>query len=110
MEGLWFIGVAVGDQRYLVPRWLLLDTHGSAGRALRAAAGLLPPDGEVWHPVPSVLGVNAARAQCYGRAWQHWVGGGEALYTGSPEGAGVVAAQLGADPFAVTSVLRRHWS
>ncbi|MEZ5093120.1 hypothetical protein [Nocardioides sp.] len=100
----------VADQRYLVPRWVILDGDASVGRALRAAAGLLAPDGEVWHPVPSALGVNARRAQGYARAWQHWVGGGEALYTGSPEGAGVVAAQLGDDPFAVTSVMRRHWS
>lgn len=100
----------VGDQRYVVPRWVVVGADVSATRALRAAAGRLRPDGEVWHPVPAMLGANARRAQGYARAWQHWVGGGEALYTGSPEGAGVLAAQAGADPFAVTSVMRRHWT
>ena len=43
-------------------------------------------------------------------AWHRWVGGGPAVYTGSPEGAGVLAAQRGSDPFDVATVMRRHWT
>jgi hypothetical protein len=32
------------------------------------------------------------------------------LHDSSPEGAGVLAAQRGSDPFDVTAVIRRHWS
>jgi hypothetical protein len=76
--------------------------------ALAALRGVRP-DGEVWHPVPTVLGVNANKAGAYRRAWTRWIGDGRLLFTGSPEGAGVLAAQQGADPFAATTVLRRHW-
>ena len=95
--------------RYVVPRWTLVTVPTGWWAAVRASYGRIAMTGETWHPVPTVLGVNAQRAQAYGRAWAHWVGGGDALYTGSPEGAGVLAAQQGADPFDVTTVLRRHW-
>lgn len=42
-------------------------------------------------------------------ARRRWVGDGSLLCTGSPEGAGVLAAQSGADPFDATTILRRHW-
>lgn len=74
-----------------------------------AALAALRPDGVVWHQVPEALGVNAGRAECLRAAWRHWVGPGELLYTGSPAGAGVLAAQQGSDPFAATTVVRRHW-
>lgn len=97
--------------RYVVPRHVLLDRHRSTAELVRAATGgALEPDGTVWHPVPAVLGVRAERAAAYARAFDHWVGGGEALYTGSPEGAGVLAAQRGSDPFDVATVMRRHWT
>lgn len=95
--------------RYVVPRWTLTSVPGGWWAAVRASFGRIRRTGETWHPVPSVLGVNADRARAYARAWGHWVGGGDAVYTGSPEGAGVLAAQQGADPFDVTTVLRRHW-
>ncbi|GAB2638341.1 DEAD/DEAH box helicase family protein [Nocardioides ginkgobilobae] len=97
--------------RYVVPRHLLLDRPRPTSELVAAARGrLLEPDGTVWHPVPTVLGVRAERAAAYARAFDHWVGGGEALYTGSPEGAGVLAAQRGSDPFDVATVMRRHWT
>ncbi|MCB0905826.1 MAG: DEAD/DEAH box helicase family protein [Nocardioidaceae bacterium] len=96
--------------RYVVPRWTLVTVPTGWWAAVRASYGRITMTGETWHPVPTVLGVNAQRAQAYGRAWVHWVGGGDALYTGSAEGAGVLAAQQGADPFDVTTVLRRHWA
>jgi hypothetical protein len=42
----------------------------------------------VWHPVPSVPGVRAELAQAFAAAWMTWIGGGPAIYTGNPEGAG----------------------
>ncbi len=59
--------------RYVVPRRVLTGPVGNAHGA-RAALGLLRPDGEVWHSVPTVLGTTAARAQAFAAAWDHWVG------------------------------------
>jgi hypothetical protein len=78
-------------------------------RSLWAGFGRLRPDGVVWHAVPSVLGLNAERAAAYAKAWDHWVGGGDPVYTGSPEGQGILAAQQGTDPFAASTVMRRQW-
>ena len=98
--------VAPGPERERsLPSWLP-PRPGARHAALRRVR----PAGMVWHPVPTVLGVNGDRATAYARAWDRWVGGGEPVYTGTPEGAGVLAAQQGADPFSVTSVIRRHWS
>ena len=68
---------------------------------IKAALGLLRPDGEVWHSVPTVLGTTGKRAQAFAAAWDLWVGGGPAIYTGSPEGEGVLVTHRGSDPFAV---------
>ena len=38
-----------------------------------------------------------------------WVSPGEMLYTGSPEGTGILAAQRGDDPFAVTTQISTLW-
>ena len=97
----------IGAPRYLVPRYV--DDRVSA------LEGLLPlawyrPDRVVWHPVPSVLGVRAELAAAFATAWVRWVGGGSAIYTGNPDGAGVLAGCRGTDPWSVTSVLRRSWS
>jgi superfamily II DNA or RNA helicase len=96
--------------RYVLPRWVVDPAEQSTWDALGAARGRLRPDGLVWHAVPTVLGVNADRARLYAVAWRHWVGGGEPLFTGSPEGTGMLAAQQGSDPFAVSTVIRRQWS
>ncbi len=98
----------MGSPRYAVPRWVLVGPVDNAD-GVRAALGRLRPDGEVWHTVPSVLGTTGARAQSFARAWDHWVGGGQAVYTGSPAGAGVLATHRGSDPFDVTTVLRVQW-
>ncbi|WP_121257251.1 DEAD/DEAH box helicase family protein [Nocardioides ferulae] len=81
-------------------------TRGS--HALAALTGI-EADGVVWHPVPTALGQDVSSARFFHRAWERWVGPGRILYTGSPEGAGVLAAQQGADPFDATTVLRRQW-
>ena len=56
-----------------------------------------------------MLGTTGKRAQAFARAWDHWVGGGEAIYTGSPAGEGVLVTNRGSDPFDVTTVLRTQW-
>lgn len=78
-------------------------------KALRAAELAVRPTGEAWHAVPDGLAGRADRAEAFLRAWRTWVGEGRALYTGSPEGAGVLAAQVGTDPFEVSAVMRRQW-
>ena len=97
--------------RYVLPRHVVTARQRPTAERVRAALGRpLAPDGEVWHPVPTVLGVRAERATAYAAAFDRWVGGGEPLWTGSAEGAGVLAAQRGSDPFDVATVMRRHWS
>jgi superfamily II DNA or RNA helicase len=99
----------MADPRYVVPRWVLADPVDNS-HGLKVALGTLRPDGEVWHSVPTVLGTTRKRAQAFARAWDRWVGGGAAVYTGSPEGEGVLVTNRGRDPFDVTTVLRTTWS
>ncbi|WP_299926081.1 DEAD/DEAH box helicase family protein [uncultured Nocardioides sp.] len=103
----------VGVPRYLVSRYTdaqlpdrLIRTRRGARSALLAARAT----GEAWHPVPTVLGRNATNAGHYLDAWRRWVGEGRLLAAAKPEGAGTVAAVSGEDPFAATTVMRRHWS
>jgi hypothetical protein len=106
------LGEATGPlvrPRYVVPRWVVIGAP-TWWRSMLAAYGRVSADGEVWHPVPTVLGAHADLAAAYSRAWEHWVGGGAAVWTGSPEGAGVLAAQQGSDPFDVVTVMRRQWT
>lgn len=103
----------VGAPRYLVSRYTdaqlpdrPIRTRSGARQALQAARAT----GEAWHPVPTVLGRNATNAGHYLDAWRRWVGEGRLLAAAKPEGAGIVAAVSGEDPFAATTVMRRHWS
>ena len=104
--------------RYLVPRYVRTRRarKGAVGRwserwsAMWAGFGRIESDGVVWHAVPTALGVNAERATAYAQAWDHWVGGGDPVYTGSPEGQGILAANQGTDPFDASTVMRRQWS
>ena len=88
-----------------VPDGTRLRTPSDAAAALTR----LRPDAVAWHAVPDMLAANAARAHASLDAWSHWVGDGKLLFTQCPAGAGVLAAQQGADPFDVTTVMRRHW-
>ncbi len=63
----------------------------------------------VYHAVPSALGVNRKLAHVFARAWNARVSPGELLCAGSPEGTGILAAQRGDDPFAVTTQIRTLW-
>jgi hypothetical protein len=94
--------------RYVVPRWLLTGPIDN-GDGFKAAFGLLRPNAEVWHTVPGALGTNAALARAFAAAWDRRVGGGDAVFTGSPLGEGVVVTHRGHDPFDVTTVLRTQW-
>jgi hypothetical protein len=102
------------EPRYVVPRWVRLPGPVGRSEARRAAGGEAAPNdrsnAQVWHPVPTLLGQNAANAQEYAKAFDRWLGGGRALRTATPEGQGVLAAQQGSDPFDVTTVMRRTWS
>ena len=108
----------MGLPRYLVPRWVRTKRirKGALGRwterwsAVLAGFGRIRSDGVVYHAVPTVLGVNAERAAAYAKAWDHWVGGGQPIYTGSPEGQGILAANQGTDPFDASTVMRRQWA
>lgn len=100
----------MSSPRYVLPRWVTSAPRGADGlvRGLRSVVRHRPED-EVWHTVPSVLADTRAHADAYAAAWNHWVGGGPAVYAPSPEGAGVLATHRGVDPFSVTCVIRRVW-
>jgi superfamily II DNA or RNA helicase len=102
--------------RYVIPRLVLTPpaTRWAALRlvarlALRRAFGRRVPAAVIYHAVPAALGVNRRRVAYFEQAWNAWVSPGAALYTGSPEGAGVLAAQRGDDPFDITTALRTLW-
>ena len=95
--------------RYVIARYVLAapTRHYREGQAW--LAGRAAPNDAVYHAVPAVLATNADRAAALAKGWQRWVSIAVPLYTGSPEGAGVLAAQRGSDPFDVTTVLRLGW-
>ena len=69
------------------------------------------PDREVWHQVPTVFGSSRAAADAFLSHWREHVGPGRAVYTGTPEGAGLVRALRWSSPLgdaAGLSILRRR--
>lgn len=103
---------SIADPRYLVPRWSLPEPPpGLRGQWERARSGWARTqrNDPVWHAVPSVLGVNRESAQAHSRAWNRWIGGGEAIYTRNPEGTGTLTACRGTNPMEMSSVLRTSW-
>ena len=104
----------VGTPRYLVPRWVPQRVGESRGEQRRAGRAWLARRGgqhtAVHHAVPAVLGVNVRRARALGAAWSRWVSAGaEAVYTGSDEGAALLAACRGSAPLGGVTVLRLAW-
>lgn len=100
----------MASPRYVIARWVTTPPTGLAG--LQRGwhdRGRQRPDGEVWHTVPSVLATHRAKADAYAAAWDHWVGGGPAVFAHGPEAAGVLATHRGEDPMSVTCVVRRVW-
>ena len=122
----------LANPRYIVPR-LFVAPPADKRAARRLARGTLPrgtgadgtrtdgtrvrdtsahdgvPATVVYHAVPTVLGGNARLAKVFAAAWHARVSPGEMLYTGSPEGTGILVAQRGDDPFAVTTQIRTLW-
>jgi len=98
--------------RYIVPR-LFVAPPADKRAARRLARGTTAVDAAsatvVYHAVPSVLGGNAKLAGVFAAAWNARVSPGEMLYTGSPEGTGILVAQRGDDPFDVTTQIRTLW-
>jgi superfamily II DNA or RNA helicase len=102
----------LAQPRYIVPRLFLPQPAGrlaAIALAVRRLAGLGVPATVVYHAVPTVLGTKRELAEHFARAWNARVSPGELLYSGSPEGAGILAAQRGDDPFAVTTQIRTLW-
>lgn len=103
---------AMASPRYVIPRYVM-DPPVGVGARLRAGSALLlgrlRPDAVVWHAVPTALGTNAKRVRGFAQAWRRWVSSGEPLYTGSPEGEGVLASHRGNDPMQATTALRLSW-
>jgi superfamily II DNA or RNA helicase len=103
----------VADPRYLVPRYLLGSKPGwspaSAGWRFLLTRKLRP-DAVVWHAVPTALGVRRELVDAFVVGWNRWVSGGSAVFTGNPDGAGVLASSRGFPPLDVETVLRPAWS
>jgi superfamily II DNA or RNA helicase len=102
----------LSQPRYVVPRLIIPPPPGRSA-ALRLAvhrvlAGHVPAS-VVYHAVPTILGARKPLATAFQRAWNRHVSPGDLVYTGSPEGAGILAAQRGDDPFAITTQIRTLW-
>jgi hypothetical protein len=102
----------LAQPRYIMPRLFLPQPAGrraAIALAVRRLTGRSVPATVVYHAVPAALGANRKLAQVFARAWNARVSPGALLYTGSPEGAGIIAAQRGDDPFAVTTQFHTLW-
>jgi hypothetical protein len=98
--------------RYVIPRLIVAPPPGPGAAARLALRRLLTghvPATVVYHAVPTALSANKKLASTFGQAWNAHVSPGRILYTGSPEGAGALAAQRGDDPFALTTQIRTLW-
>jgi hypothetical protein len=102
----------LADPRYVISRAVIdpPDTQAQAvALALRRGLGLGSRGAEVWHAVPTVLATRKDRAEAFLAAWRLWVGPSRLVYAHTPEGAGILAAQRGDDPFAITTAMRTIW-
>lgn len=72
-----------------------------------------PQHHEVWHQVPTVMGRSRADADLFTTHWSHHVSAGRAVFTGTPEGAGLVRALRFTSPLGQAAglnlVQRRRW-
>ncbi|MFI0354748.1 DEAD/DEAH box helicase family protein [Actinomadura sp. 9N407] len=97
--------------RYVVPRYIVHPLTGSdlRERALAWSRHEARADGVVYHSVPAVFGQNRRRTDAFVAAWNTWISAGEAVFTSSAEGEGILATHRGEDPLAATTVLRVAW-
>jgi hypothetical protein len=102
----------LAQPRYVIPRLIVPPptTMGAAAwlAVRRLTVGQVPAT-VVYHAVPAVLSTSRKLATAFERTWNIHVSRGQVLYTGSPEGAGILAVQRGDDPFAVTTQIRTLW-
>ena len=99
----------MGRPRYVAAALAADRRRSTTPTGSRRRSGCCVPTARSGTRVPTVLGTTGQRAQAFAAAWDHWVGGGPAIYTGSPEGEGVLVTHRGNDPFAATTVLRTSW-
>jgi hypothetical protein len=102
----------LAQPRYVISRLIIAPPRGRAGAtglALRRLVTGRVPAAVIYHAVPGALSANKKLATIFERSWNARVSSGEVLFTGSPEGAGVLAAQRGDDPFALTTQIRTLW-
>ena len=102
----------LSQPRYVIPRLILAPPAGRAAAARLALRRLVTghvPATVVYHAVPTALSGNKKLATVFERAWNDRVGPGAVVYAGSPEGTGILAAQRGDDPFALTTQIRTLW-
>jgi superfamily II DNA or RNA helicase len=102
----------LAQPRYVISRLIIAPPRGAGGAtalALRRLATGRIPAAVIYHAVPAALSANKKLATDFQRAWNARVSPGEVLFTGSPEGAGALAAQRGDDPFALTTQIRTLW-
>jgi superfamily II DNA or RNA helicase len=102
----------LAQPRYVMPRLIVAPPAGAVAATGLAARRLVTghlPGTVVYHAVPTVLGAKKELAAVFEQAWNARVSPGKLIYAGSPEGAGVLAAQRGDDPFAVTTQIRTLW-
>ncbi len=97
------------DEPALADAAVRLHVAGLLDLAVRRLVTGHVPATVVYHAVPTALSGNKKLATAFERAWNARVGPGAALWTGSPEGTGILAAQRGDDPFAVTTQIRTLW-
>ncbi len=98
--------------RYVVPRVVVPVPADRAERrrlAWRQMWRRAVPATVVWHAVPALLAARKEQAAIFAAAWNRWVSPGQAVWTGSPEGAGILTAQRGDDPFDVQTAMRTEW-
>ena len=111
-EALEEVASPLSQPRYVIPRLILAPPAGRAAAARltvrRQLTGHVPAT-VVYHAVPSALSGHKKLALLFEQAWNAHVGPGAAVYAGSPEGTGILAAQRGDDPFALTTQIRTLW-
>ena len=104
----------VGAPRYIVSRFTDAQATGRPDPyASRRALGAASRTGDRRGVAPGPVRPGPQRHQrrpLPRRLAYAWVGEGRLLATAKPEGAGIAAAVSGEDPFAATTVMRRHWS